>query len=88
MNTLTAAELKRRGAAAIEEGLEHGPILILKHNRPTAVVLAEQDYQRLLAASGQSTRGMTALEWLLNHPAQGVLSKRQIDERMRQERAW
>ena len=88
VNTLTAAELKRRGVAAIEEGLKRGPVRIIKHNRPSAVVLAEQDYQKLLAASGQSEQGMTALEWLLSHPAQGSLSKREIDERMREERAW
>lgn len=37
MNTLTAAELNRRGMAAIEEGLRGGPIHIVKRNRPTAI---------------------------------------------------
>lgn len=87
-NTLTAAELKRRGMAAIESGLEHGPVHIFKRNRPAAVVLSETDYQRLLAAGGNRVPGMTALEWLLAHPSRGKLSKRRIDQRMRDERAW
>ena len=38
MNTLTAAELKRRGMAAIEDSLRHGPVHLVKYNRPSAVV--------------------------------------------------
>lgn len=41
-NTLTVAELKRRGMAAIEEGLRHGPVHIVKRSRPAAVVLSEK----------------------------------------------
>ncbi len=37
-NVLTAAELKRRGMVAIEEGLRAGPLHILKRNKPAAVV--------------------------------------------------
>jgi hypothetical protein len=47
MNTLTAAELKRRGMAAIEDRLRHGPVHLMKHNKPSAVVLSEDDYARL-----------------------------------------
>lgn len=47
VNTLTAAELKRRGMVAIEDGLRHGPLHIVKRNRPAAVVLTEEEYQRL-----------------------------------------
>ena len=39
-NTLTVAEIKRRGMAAIEDGLRHGPVHILKRNKVAAVVLA------------------------------------------------
>ena len=34
MNTLTAAELKRRGMAAIDDGLRHGPVHLMKRNKP------------------------------------------------------
>jgi len=30
MNTLTAAELKRRGMATIEDGLRHGPVHLMR----------------------------------------------------------
>ncbi|MBK9608594.1 MAG: hypothetical protein IPO58_19950 [Betaproteobacteria bacterium] len=46
-NTLTIAEIKRRGMAAIDEGLRHGPVHIVKRNKLAAVVLSEDDYQRL-----------------------------------------
>ena len=36
MNTLTIAELTRRGMAAIEDGLRRGPVHIVKRNRPGA----------------------------------------------------
>ncbi len=42
MNTLTFAEIKRRGMAAIEEGLRCGPVHIVKRNLPAAVVLSEE----------------------------------------------
>ncbi|MCP9815005.1 hypothetical protein [Synechococcus lacustris] len=41
-NVLTSAELKRRGIAAIEQALQHGPVHLLKRNRSAAVVLSEQ----------------------------------------------
>lgn len=87
-NTLTIAELKRRGMAAIEDGLEHGPLHILKRNRRAAVVLSEADYRRLLAAGGKVTPGMTAMQWLLAQPARNGTAKRRLDRRLCEERSW
>lgn len=87
-NTLTAAELKRRGMAAIESGLRKGPVHIYKRNRRAAVVLSEADYQQLLAAKDKAIPGMTALEWLQAHPSEGSRSKRDIDQQLRDERSW
>ncbi|MGH8111380.1 MAG: hypothetical protein ACREPL_05515 [Rhodanobacteraceae bacterium] len=42
-NTPTAAELKRRGAAAIENGLKRGPIHLMKRNKAAAVVVSESE---------------------------------------------
>ena len=45
-NVLTSAELKRRGIAAIEQALQHGPVHLLKRNRSAAVLIdwvAEQE---------------------------------------------
>lgn len=88
-NTLTAAELKRRGMAAIQSGLKRGPIQLLKHNRPTAVVLSQAQYRRLLGAAADDVLpGMTAMEWLLAHASRGAHSKQEIDERLDDERSW
>lgn len=46
-NIITVVELKRRGMAAIEEGLRRGPVHILKRNQPAAVVLSEEYYLHL-----------------------------------------
>jgi hypothetical protein len=87
-NTLTVAELKRRGMAAIEEGLRHGPLHIVKRNKAAAVVLSEDEYLRL--TGGQPTRvpGQTAMQWLLAQPSANLRSKQEIDEALDQERGW
>lgn len=87
-NTLTVAELKRRGMAAIEDGLRHGPVRILKRNKAAAVVLSEAEYEHLVAASGAPTQGMSAMEWLLAHSACNPQGKRSVDRRLREERDW
>ena len=52
--------------AAIEEGLHHGPLHIVKRNRPSAVVLSENEYQRLAHGRAAKPAGMTAMQWLLS----------------------
>jgi len=88
MNTLTVAELKRRGMAAIEEGLRHGPVHIVKRNTPAAVVLTEAEYQKLAHGRVSSTGGVTAVQWLLNQRVAGKRSKAQIDAALKAERDW
>jgi len=87
-NTLTAAEIKRRGMAAIEEGLRCGPVHIIKRNKPAAVVLSEEDYQRLANGKVSALQGLTALQWLLEQPASGKRSKTSIDAGIKAERSW
>lgn len=87
-NTLTVAEIKRRGMAAIEEGLRHGPVHIVKRNKPAAVVLTEEEYQRLAHGRGATPVGMTAMQWLLSQPPLGARSKGQIDKDLKAERNW
>ncbi|MDR0457929.1 MAG: hypothetical protein LBH10_02715 [Burkholderiaceae bacterium] len=89
-NSLTVAEIKRRGMAAIEDGLRHGPVRIFKRNRAAAVVLSESDYQRLTAAASGQTAvpGLSAMQWLLAHPAHGQRHKGDIDRQLAAERAW
>ncbi|HVL55538.1 MAG TPA: hypothetical protein VM491_03480 [Burkholderiaceae bacterium] len=73
--------------AAIEEKLRHGPVHLIKRNKPAAVVVSQAEYDRLLRK--QSTRGrvgMTALEWLLKHSTPGKKKKTQIDRELRRDR--
>ena len=88
MNILTVAELKRRGMAAIEEGLRRGPVHIVKRNRPAAVVLSEDEYQRLAQGKAAAPSGLTAMQWLLSQPAAGKRSKARIDADLKAERDW
>ena len=89
MNIVTAAELKRRGMAAIEEGLRRGPLHIVKRNQPTAVVISQADYARLARGTGPNlvqAQGMTVLEWLLKHPSVNTRSKADIDATLHRDR--
>ncbi|HRY90171.1 MAG TPA: hypothetical protein P5305_19990 [Rubrivivax sp.] len=87
-NILTAAEIKRRGLAAIEEGLRRGPVHLVKRNKPTAVVLSEDEYQRLSASQPPAQPGLTAVQWLLTQAAPGTRSKADIDAALAEERSW
>ena len=89
-NVLTSAELKRRGIAAIEQALQHGPVHLLKRNRSAAVVLSEQHYRQLQAqASRAPAAGGSALQWLLALPPSTTpRSKAEIDADLAAERDW
>lgn len=87
-NTLTVAMLKRRGMAAIEEGLRRGPIHIVKRNKPAAVVLSEDDYARLIGRQPAKLSGQTAVQWLLSQSTTGLRSKREVDQTLSDERNW
>jgi prevent-host-death family protein len=87
-NTLTVAELKRRGMAAIEDGLRSGPVHIVKRNKPAAVVLSEDEYQRLAHGKVATPTGMTAVQWLLGQPTTAKRSKAQIAAALKTERNW
>ncbi len=88
MNTLTVSELKRRGMAAIEDGLRRGPVHIVKRNKPAAVVLTEAEYQRLTHGRVAAPGGITAVQWLLNQRPAGKCGKAQIDAVLKAERDW
>ena len=88
-NQLTAAELKRRGLVAIEEGLQRGPLHLVKHNKLTAVVLRAADYEQLRRNQYRSPEdGLTALQWLLAIESTASRSKEQIDADLATERSW
>lgn len=74
--------------AAIEDGLRLGPLHIVKHNRPSAVVLPEDEYLRLTTGKSQPSGGVTAMQWLLQQQSSGQRSKSQIDAALKSERDW
>ena len=71
MSILTIADLKRSGFAALDAALATGePVQLMKRNRPGAVVLRPQDYERLVAArNGSGLRSPSALQMLLQADA-------------------
>jgi PHD/YefM family antitoxin component YafN of YafNO toxin-antitoxin module len=89
-NALTSAELKRRGIAAIEQALQHGPVYLLKLNRSAAVVISEQHYRQLqLQASRAPKAEASALQWLLALPPSTTpRSRAEIDAELAAERGW
>jgi PHD/YefM family antitoxin component YafN of YafNO toxin-antitoxin module len=48
LNTVPAQEIKRRGVAAFEDKLRHGPVHVLRRNQPVCVVLSEEAFQELV----------------------------------------
>lgn len=88
LNTVTVAEIKRRGMAAIDEGLRRGPVHIIKRNKMAAVVLSEEEYRSLTGPRAVTASSLTAVQWLLTQPSRGVRSKEQIDTDLRAERDW
>jgi len=87
-NTVTVGDIKRHGMTAIEHGLRQGPVHLLKHNKPAAVIVSETDWQRLNARQNTAVPGLTAMQWLLAQPHTGSREKTDIDARMAQERDW
>jgi PHD/YefM family antitoxin component YafN of YafNO toxin-antitoxin module len=87
-NTLTVAELKRRGLATIQEALLRGPVHILKRNRPAAVILSEADYETILSARRPPIASGTALRWLLQELITGIRSKADLDAELQANRDW
>jgi len=88
MQTLPAQELKRRGVAALDDLLPHGPVQVMRNNRPAAVVLSVEEYARLKAAE-QPRRSI----WdIINEAGTTRHSKRtreDIDAQIREERdSW
>jgi len=55
MNVVPAQEIKRRGIAAVDEALAHGPVHIIKNNRPQYVVLTEERYRELIDSQEEAT---------------------------------
>jgi PHD/YefM family antitoxin component YafN of YafNO toxin-antitoxin module len=48
LNTIPASEIKRRGISAVDELRCDGPVHVIKNDRPTYVILSEEDFDALV----------------------------------------
>ena len=91
MNILTNEQIKRRGIAAVEEALRHGPVHLVKRNRPAAVAVSEAEFTRLTALDKPATEAtkMTSMEWFLSDRPAGTLDAEGLARRINEERdSW
>jgi len=81
MKTIPAQEIERRGISALDELLKDGPVHITRNNRPRYVVMTAEAYSELADSRG--------LWELLDRPARGTRTKKDIDAQLSKGRdAW
>ncbi|MEI6418369.1 MAG: type II toxin-antitoxin system Phd/YefM family antitoxin [Sphingomonadales bacterium] len=61
-------DAKARFSALLDQAATDGPQQVTRHGKPVAVVLAEADYQRLLAAGPERRNGFSFGQFLLAAP--------------------
>lgn len=91
MNTLTIEQIKRRGIAAVEDALRHGPVHLVKRNRPAAVMMTETEFTRLTALDKPKAgpRKRTSMEIFLSDDPGGNLDAAGLARRINEERnSW
>lgn len=79
MNSIPAQEIARRGMSAVDDLLRTGPVQVIENDRPRYVVLAAEDYERLIT-------GPSAWDWL-DRPSRATRDKAAIDADLAAERA-
>jgi hypothetical protein len=90
MNSIPAAEVKRRGVAALEEAAKSGPVHIIRNNRPAGVYMSEQEYARLVAGSRApvpSSSSASVWDLIIARPYEGSRTKDEIDAQVQEDRA-
>lgn len=65
-------DAKARFSALIERAEQEGPQRVTRHGKPVAVVMAEDEYRRLLAGAAERRGGMTFGQFLLTAPKTGL----------------
>lgn len=85
-NVISAQELKRRGIGAVDNALRQGPVHVIRRNRPSYVILSEEEYQRLVGRREASER---LWDRLLDEAPSGERRASEIDEQLDAERkSW
>ncbi len=82
MRTIPAREIKRRGISAVDDDLKEGPVFVIKNDRPSYVILAQEQYQALVEAQEEAylTGIQTALEDAKVGRVRRVTAQELIDE--------
>jgi antitoxin Phd len=65
-------DAKARFSALIDSATKDGPQRVTRHGKPVAVVLAEDEYRRLVAKGPERRNGRTFAEVLLSAPKTDV----------------
>lgn len=86
MKTIPASEIKRRGIIALEERLPYGPVHIIKNNRPSCVVLTEEEYQQLMLEKKHGENPKSGLDFMLAKPATGQKTRKALDKSIKKVR--
>lgn len=85
MKRVSVAEAKNNLPALLHEAAETGPIEILRHHEPVAVIVAHDDFQRLRRSRVAAGGTWTAIaEWRRKYA--GVLSEGDFDRALRKGR--
>ena len=85
---LVISEAKRLGVAAIEEGFRRDPVHTVERKRPAGFERAEADHLASCQSGRLEVPGLTTLASLTLQPPTRWRTKAQIDNRLREDRAW
>ena len=82
MRTIPAREIKRRGISAVDDDLKEGPVFVIKNDRRSYVILAQEQYQALVEAQEEAylTGIQTPLEDVKAGRVRRVTAQELIDE--------
>ena len=80
--TIPAAEIRRRGFAAVDKALKRGPVHVLKDNEPAYVIMAEDQFRELSAQYRKAyvSRIRRSLKDLKEKRVRQVTARTLIDE--------
>ena len=82
MRTIAAREIKRRGISAVDDDLKDGPVHVIRNDRPSYVILDEDQYRELIEAAETAAiaRIKAGLEDVQAGRARPVTAQELIDE--------
>ncbi len=82
MRTIAAREIKRRGISAVDDDLKDGPVHVIRNDRPSYVILDEDQYRELIEAAETAAiaRIKAGLEDVQAGRARPITAQELIDE--------